>query len=91
MHASFCALFAHFLHIQDTLETAGAQGLVSTDIVSASLPDQLDVWARLVISLNEVSRSLGVRDPYPFIINAAVSEKLEYVRQAIGAVATQRG
>jgi len=83
--------FAHFLHIQDTLETAGTQGLVATDIVSASLPEQLDLWARLVISLNEVSRSLGVRDPYPFILNAAVSAKLEYVRQAISALATRRG
>ena len=82
--------FAHFLHIQDALETANAHGLAVVDMVSATLAEQLGVWAGLVVSLNEINRSLGVRDSYPFIINTAVRAKLEFVQQTIRTFAAGR-
>ncbi len=78
--------FAHLLHLQDSLETAAARGLIDSSLMTAGLAEQLEVWRELVIGINEVSRSLGVGDPYPFIINANVARKLQFVRDSIQAL-----
>jgi hypothetical protein len=78
--------FAHLLHVQDTLETAVSRGLVTSAAMSADLSEQLEIWGELVVSLNEINRSLGVGDPYPFIINDCVGQKLAFVRQAISSL-----
>lgn len=75
--------FAHLLHMQDTLETAATRGLIDLDVMTAGLPQQLEVWRQLTVSLNEVNRSLGTGDPYPFVINTVVADKLQFVREAI--------
>ncbi|MCX2983022.1 hypothetical protein EYC98_19335 [Halieaceae bacterium IMCC14734] len=77
--------FAHYLHLQDTLETAYHHGLLDNDVRQLTLNDQLDAWGTLILSLNEVNRSLGVGDPYPFVISENVAAKLEYVHAAISA------
>ena len=78
--------FAHYLHIQDTLETANTRGILPTYHPDEPLREQLAAWSELALSLNELSRSLGQRDSYPFVINAAVAAKLEFVQQSIAAV-----
>ena len=78
--------FAHYLHIQDTLETACSRGAIGNYNRDQPLREQLVTWSELALSLNELSRSLGQRDAYPFVINAAVSDKLEFVQQAVAAV-----
>jgi hypothetical protein len=35
------------------------------------------------MGLNEVSRSLGQRDAYPFIITNGIAQKLAFVHEAI--------
>jgi len=75
--------FAHYLHMQDTLETANAQGMCSAVMVGGALDEQLTIWSELTIHLNELNRSLGLRDAYPFIINARVADKLRLVQQSI--------
>lgn len=77
--------FAHYLHLQDTLESAYHQGLIATNVLGLDLSMQLAAWGDLMLSLNEINRSLGVRDPYPFVINYRVAEKLRYVHDAIRA------
>jgi hypothetical protein len=71
--------FAHFLHIRSALETAGENGLTSVT--------DLDDWQRDFIALatkvNDVMRSLGLGDAYPFVITATVAEKIDFVRRAI--------
>lgn len=74
--------FAHYLHMQDTLETATSQG-ISPDAKHCSLDDQLMLWTELSVSLNELSRSLGLRDAYPFSLTAGVVVKLSYVHDCI--------
>ena len=71
--------FAHWLLIRSVLETADANGLTSvTDI---------DVWQKgfidLAVRLNDVMRSLGLGDAYPFVITGTVAEKIDFVRRAI--------
>ena len=77
--------FAHFLHIEDTLETAICYGL-SPD--PAQDPrERINAWARFVIPLNELGRSLGQRDHYPFILTPVVIDKLLYVQAAVARAA----
>jgi hypothetical protein len=75
--------FAHYLHIEDTLETAVCYGLAEDP--GSSARERLDRWAQFVIPLNEIGRSLGQRDHYPFILTPVVIEKLLYVQAAIAA------
>ena len=76
--------FAHYLHIDDTLETAVVLGLVEEP--GPRLPDRLDSWVRFSLQFNEVSRSLGLRDAYPFVLTPPIIAKLEYVERSIAAV-----
>lgn len=78
--------WAHYLHLCDTLETAHAFGIIAGD---AGKPDEmpfdcrLEEWTRLSHLLNALNRSLGVDDAYPFLLNAAAKQKLEFIdRQA---------
>jgi hypothetical protein len=74
--------FAHYLHIQDALETAASRGLSNLGN-TGSIEVQLQRWDDLSVSVNEVSRSLGLRDAYPFAIKDGVAAKLGYVHRCI--------
>lgn len=71
--------FAHCLHINAALETASANGLTA--------PSDIDHWRRdfidLALKVNDVMRSLGLGDAYPFVITAPVAEKIDFVLNAI--------
>lgn len=71
--------FAHYLHMRAVMETACANGFIEqTDdgIWQVSFID-------FVVSLNEVMRSLGLPDAYPFVITPDVAGKIDFVRRAI--------
>jgi hypothetical protein len=85
--------WAHFMHIQDTLETASHFGLAAEDArldpvrangASAarkemSFEETISVWSKLAIALNSVNRSMGVHDAYPFVLSSAAIDKLEFI------------
>lgn len=73
--------FAHYLHIRDTLESAAVQGLIEDP--EPGLEHQLEAWVRFAVQLNEVSRGLGLRDPYPFVLTPSIIAKLSFVDTAI--------
>ena len=78
----FAETWAHYLHISDTVETAGEYGLTAVAPVSAfsSFRDVVTgVWAPLTVALNMINRSMGKEDLYPFVIPAPVLDKLEFV------------
>ena len=78
----FAETFAHYLHICDTIETAGEYGLTAVAPVSAfsSFRDVVvGVWVPLAIALNMINRSMGAGDLYPFVIPDPVLDKLELV------------
>jgi hypothetical protein len=78
----FAETFAHFLHINDALESARAGGLIGEPAQTG--PDGwIDTWIRLAITLNEVNRSLGSDDVYPFLLSAAVKRKLEFIDRLV--------
>ena len=74
--------FAHFLHMSDALETAQSLGMIPTT-EGMTAEQRLETWGELSVKINEINRSLGVRDAYPFSISAAVGAKLEYIDRCI--------
>ncbi|MBZ5737994.1 zinc-binding metallopeptidase family protein [Nocardioides mangrovi] len=78
----FAETWAHYLHICDTIETAGEFGLTAVAPVTAfsAFGDVVaGVWVPLAVALNMVNRSMGKDDLYPFVIPPRVVEKLEFV------------
>jgi hypothetical protein len=81
----FAETFAHYLHISDTVETAAAYGLTTVDPAAFSVFRDLvvGVWVPLSAALNQINRSMGRDDVYPFVIPAPVLDKLEFVATVV--------
>lgn len=81
----FAETFAHFLHISDTVETAAAYGLTTVDPTAFSVFRDLvvGVWVPLSAALNQINRSMGRNDLYPFVIPDPVLDKLEFVADLV--------
>jgi hypothetical protein len=95
----FSETWAHYIHILDTLETASACALVlGARAITSPLPldrarpfaSVLADWRPLTVCLNQLNRSMGMRDAYPFAITERVVEKLEFVHD-LCREATARG
>jgi hypothetical protein len=88
-HENWAESFAHFLHIVDMLETARTFRLARP---GGEWPDEewLSEWSELAVALNELNRSLGLEDAYPFVLTAEVYERLEFIRRRV-ARAVQPG
>lgn len=95
----FAECFAHYLHITDTMETAGASGMMLStqrindydgppisprfDYGSDQFEALLQDWYWLQTFFNRINRSMGRRDLYPFTINETVSRKLHFVHRVV--------
>jgi hypothetical protein len=91
--------WAHYLHMVDSLETARACGLSlgprrtdepalrpntsGEDLMRSSFDALIDSWFPVTYLLNNLSRGLGLPDPYPFLLNATVIDKLRFVHDTI--------
>jgi hypothetical protein len=85
----FAETFAHYLHMEDTLETAHAFGLTNTAGANPSNLRDFQLlmreWAELTIALNALNRSMGLLDAYPFTISPTVERKLCFVDMLVTA------
>ncbi|GGL35872.1 putative zinc-binding metallopeptidase [Phycicoccus endophyticus] len=81
----FAECFAHYLHICDTVDTAAEQGLLTVSPAAFSSVRDLvvGVWVPLSTALNQINRSMGKDDLYPFVIPAAVLDKLAFVASVV--------
>ncbi|NND53500.1 MAG: hypothetical protein HKN56_00830 [Gammaproteobacteria bacterium] len=77
-HEDWGETFAHYLHIHDTLETAHANG-----VQKPQGDDWIAEWMSLSVTLNELNRSLGLDDPYPFVLTERVTQKLKFIDRLI--------
>lgn len=75
--------WGHYLHIYDAMETAAAQQLIEEWPSEMPVTKRIHIWRGLSITLNELNRSVGRGDAYPFVINDLVAEKLEFVDRII--------
>jgi hypothetical protein len=91
--------WAHYLHMVDALETAGAAGLA----LRPKRPDEprmqpppdplnpkqrdfdgmIESWLSLTYVLNNLSRGLGLPDSYPFVLSSPAIEKLRFIHETI--------
>ncbi|RYU10966.1 zinc-binding metallopeptidase family protein [Nocardioides iriomotensis] len=83
----FAETFAHVLHVRDGLETAHAHGLTGDPRVAERPFAEvvLDTWLPLTRALNQMNRSMGQGDLYPFVLSAPVVDKLAYVHHLVTA------
>jgi len=95
MHAAedWAETFAHYLHIRDTLDTSAWCGLAPATATfdrpalgPSAFPNIIDLWLPLSWSLNMVNRSMGHDDLYPFVLPAAVLEKMQFIHTVIEEV-----
>ena len=92
--------WAHYLHTSDTLEIAAACGLSlrpqrpdEPALRDPTVPGDgappfdriMQDWFSLTYVLNNLSRSLGQPDAYPFVLSAPAIEKLRFVHETIAA------
>jgi hypothetical protein len=90
--------WAHYLHMVDTLETArgydlaikprpldgpAKPGIRARALDFDNFDDLLKGWVPLTVTLNSLNRSMGLRDPYPFVLTEVVIQKLRFVHEVI--------
>jgi hypothetical protein len=84
----FAETFAHFMHIRDTLDTAARQGLVHADLGLRPFSRVvIGVWVPFALALNQINRSMGRDDLYPFVLPPAVLGKLDFVARLVDEAA----
>jgi hypothetical protein len=94
----FAETWAHYLHMVDTLETARAYRLTARPAVSVPDADlkltttRLDftdfddlstAWVPLTLAINSLNRSMGLYDPYPFVLSVPAVAKVRFVHELI--------
>lgn len=90
--------WAHYLHMVDALETAvamkieprggrfagGVRTFRARDVYrNESFATLLQRWVPLTLALNEINRSMGHNDFYPFVIPEVAETKLGFVHRVI--------
>ena len=91
--------WAHYMHMVDALETAGAAGLAlrpkrSDEPRMQPPPDPLnpgyrdfdsmiESWFSLTYVLNNLSRGLGLPDSYPFVVSVPAIDKLRFIHDTV--------
>ena len=80
---------AHGLSVRPEPTTGRAQ--VPTPAISSprldfhDFEDLLNGFAPLTLALNDLNRSMGLHDPYPFVLSPAAVEKLRFVHEVVEA------
>jgi hypothetical protein len=80
--------WGHYLHIYDALDTAWSHKLLGRQPAVMTMSERLRAWSRISLMLNELNRSVGRGDAYPFVINEFVAEKLDFIELAIQRLRT---
>lgn len=101
----FSETWAHYFHMVDTLETAGAFGLrvrpkvtMSADLSTAidfdphlaTMERIIDAWLPLTFAVNSINRSMGIADLYPFVLAPQAIVKLSFIHGRIHAAGNRR-
>jgi len=78
--------WAHYLHMIDTLDTAAASG-IAVDLQGSPARADFDLlvkdWFELTCVLNNLNRSMGLQDAYPFVLSTPALDKLRFVHELV--------
>jgi hypothetical protein len=88
--------WAHYLHMVDSLDTAAAAGIAlrvprrdgglvrMAPVAGNGEFDTLTKnWVALTLVLNNLNRSMGLQDAYPFVLSAPALAKLRFVHEVV--------
>lgn len=75
--------WAHYLHMTDTLETAASFGIGPGEERNGDPFHMIDRWIELSTAMNALNRSMGLPDPYPFVLSDDVRGKIAFVHRFI--------
>jgi hypothetical protein len=90
--------WSHYLHMFDTLDTARAYSLVVQPRPTGGEPgwelcvralelkdasSVINAWVALTTALNSLNRSMGLSDPYPFVLSERAVLKLRFVHDVV--------
>lgn len=91
--------WAHYLHIQDAVETAASFGMqlkprhpnaaamttnpARVDEAEGSFDRILRAWLPITYAVNELNRGMGLPDVYPFVLSDASIAKLRFVHDLV--------
>ncbi|MDG6774721.1 putative zinc-binding metallopeptidase [Thiomicrorhabdus sp. ZW0627] len=84
-HEDWAETWAHYLHIVDTLETAVSYGLSVYEPKQNDFDNWFDEWSRVSQVMNALNRSMGMADPYPFVLSPVVKGKLRFIDELVDA------
>ncbi len=76
-------VWSHYLHMVDTLDTAGEYGMQQGSTHWDDIDELTGKWSELTIMLNSLNRSMGLEDAYPFILSELTLRKLRFVHGLI--------
>jgi len=76
-------VWAHYLHMVDTLETAGEYNMQQGSTQFDNIDALLKKWSELTMMLNSLNRSMGLEDAYPFVLSGLTLAKLRFVHDLI--------
>jgi len=86
--------WAHYFHMVDLIDTATNARFLRSKRASLKNPyreQSFDVlfhaWVELTLALNELSRSMGHEDFYPFVLASPARDKLLFVHRTVHGVA----
>jgi hypothetical protein len=89
--------WAHYMHMVDMLETAGDCGLrlepqrsdeptlrgSNSHTSSTAFDELISKWFPLTFVLNNLNRSMGMADGYPFVLTDPVIAKLRFIHDTV--------
>ena len=76
-------VWAHYLHMIDTLETANQYRVRQSSAQFDDIDNTLRKWGELTLLLNSLNRSMGLEDAYPFVLSDLSFKKLRFVHDLI--------
>jgi hypothetical protein len=97
-HEDWAETWAHYLHMVDTLETARSCGVTIRSHVAKAdenlavatkrldfddFDELIEAWAPLTVVVNNLNRSMGLVDVYPFALPELAVKKLRFVHEVV--------
>ena len=74
----FAESWAQLMHVHDVVETGASWGVVSSPPDAADAKAWLSTSITASVAANELARSMGMRDLYPFALSLGVRAKVEF-------------
>ncbi len=81
--------WTHYLNMVDSLETGANCNLSPKEILRLPFDERLGRFRELSTAVNELNRSGGSEDVYPYVISPVAANKLKFVERAIWRLQTQ--